>query len=64
MMHCLPTIQMISSRIQALLQTTNFLPINSDKQPHFEELIKAIEKLEVIDIRLEAKDNPQLILNL
>lgn len=24
MMHCLPTIQMISSRIQALLQTTNF----------------------------------------
>ena len=27
----------------------------------FEELIKAIEKLEVIDIRLEAKDNPQLI---
>lgn len=30
----------------------------------FEELIKAIEKLEVIDIRLEAKDNPQLILNL
>jgi len=27
----------------------------------FEQLIRAIEKLEIIDIRLETKDNPQLI---
>lgn len=30
----------------------------------FQNLIAAIEKLEIIDIRLESKDNPQLILNL
>ena len=27
----------------------------------FQNLIAAIEKLEIIDIRLESKDNPQLI---